>query len=178
MRCLSSIPIFFLTLTLSAATLEKLSVDDMIVKSTSIVRGRIGASYTESHNSLVYTHYRVTVSSQLKGKIASQVDVAVPGGVYQGYRQVFAGAPVLTAGEEYFLFLWTGKSGMTQIIGLSQGLFTLTAPQVGDVLLKRPATEEMMLDPKSGQPVRDQAISLNLRDVTARIRTTSGQQAQ
>ncbi len=50
-----------------------------------------------------------------------------------GVQQSFAGAPTLTAGQDYFLFLWTSKTGLTQVIGLSQGLFTVTTNSSGPV---------------------------------------------
>ena len=48
------------------------------------------------------------------------------GGVAGGIRQSVSGAPELKPGQEYVLFLWTSRSGLTQVIGLSQGLFQLS----------------------------------------------------
>ena len=43
-----------------------------------------------------------------------------------------AGAPTLRAGREYVLFLWTSRSGLTQLMGMSQGLFSVERTTAGD----------------------------------------------
>src|SRR6267378_8502474 len=46
---------------LQCATLERLSLDDMIVKSTAIVRGKVTATYAALSGPIVYTHYNLQV---------------------------------------------------------------------------------------------------------------------
>ena len=65
-------------------------------------------------------------------------------------QQPVAGAPTLTAGQDYVFFLWTSKSGLTQVIGLSQGLFNVTTNAQGQVIVSRGAASEPMLN-SSGQ---------------------------
>jgi hypothetical protein len=86
-------------------------------------------------------------------------------------RQTFSGAPQLGGGVDYLLFLWTGPSGLTQIIGLSQGLFQLQKDANGEWIATRAAASETMLDPKTGRLVNDQAIRLRLTDLRSRLRT-------
>jgi len=112
---------------LQCATLERLSLDDLIVKSTSIVRGTVVESHAVASRTDVFTHYTVQVAEILKGAAGAQVDVVVPGGVAGNVRQSIPGAPSLSAGSAYVLFLWTGASGVTQVIGFTQGLFALAA---------------------------------------------------
>ena len=50
-----------------------------------------------------------------------------------------AGAPTLAAGQDYVLFLWTSKSGLTQVIGLSQGLFNVITNSQGQSIVSRGA---------------------------------------
>src|SRR5690242_2258583 len=106
---------------LGATTLEQLSLDDMIRLSTSVVRAKVVSSRADAIAADAYTHYRLQVSETWKG--SAPAEVTVPGGVIRGQRQIVAGAPTLAVGEEYVLFLWTSRTGMTQVIGLSQGLF-------------------------------------------------------
>lgn len=110
---------------LRCATLEQLSLDDMIARSTVIVRGKVASSYAAFSGRMIYTHYTVQVSERFKGVGQGSIDVAVPGGTANRVRQTFEGAPVFQAGEEYVFFLWTGKSGPTQVVGLTQGLFAV-----------------------------------------------------
>ncbi len=159
---------------LGAATLERLSLEDMVSKSTGIVRARVASSYVAPSGSIIYTHYTVQVSEQWKGTPAASLDVVVAGGQYGGIRQVFPGAPVLTTGSEYILFLWKSRSGLTHIIGLTQGLFGLQRDKNGELVAKRAATTELMLD-SNGRAVRDVALSLRLSDLKQRVNLAMAQ---
>src|SRR5262245_108741 len=108
---------------LGAATLSRLTLDDMINQSTAIVRARISGSYGAARGQIIYTFYQSQVTARFKGAEQSTIEVALPGGAADGVRQAFPGTPQLTEGKEYLLFLWTSRSGLTQIIGLTQGLF-------------------------------------------------------
>src|SRR5947209_2963629 len=81
-----------------SATLERLSLDDMISKSTNIVRGSVTASWTAFTGHVVYTHYTVQVSETLKGVTKSSVEIMIPGGTLNGIQQNFSGSPVLNRG--------------------------------------------------------------------------------
>jgi hypothetical protein len=167
-----------LALGLQAATLEYLSLDEIAGKSTAIVRGRVVSTGTGARGALIYTRYTVQVLERLKGPESSQVDVVVLGGASQGLSQTFSGAPQLGSGVEYVLFLWTGPSGLTQIIGLSQGVFRLQKDDQGELIATRAAASETMLDPKTGRLVNDQAIRLRLTDLRSRVRTAANRGGQ
>jgi hypothetical protein len=165
-----------------AATLEKLTMDDMVAKSTEIVRGKVTAASgafrgTPGRGGMIYTHYAVQVSERFKGVGGAKVSCAVPGGTAQGLRQTFAGAPVLSVGEEYVLFLWTSPSGLTQIIGLTQGLFTLKVDPAGKPMLNRAAIGEVMLDPATGMPVSDSGMQFSLSELRQRVAKLAGAKA-
>jgi len=168
-------------LPLEAATLLRLSLTDMIDKSTAIVRGKVTGSYAAFQGPVIYTHYTVQVSEQLKGSAAGTVDVAVPGGTANSLRQNFAGAPQFNTGDEFVFFLWTSQSGLTQILGLTQGLFQI-APQANatpaaDPVTTRAASHELMLDAGTGRPVKDQTLVMNLSDLRTQIRARLMQEA-
>jgi hypothetical protein len=170
-RCLLfGLPALLIGVALQSATLQRLSISDMARKSTTIVRARISGSYTAQHGSLIYTHYKAAVSEAWKGSAAA-VDFAVPGGVLAPYRQTVSGAPRLTTGAEYVLFLWTGPSGLTQVMGLSQGVLNVVQDKNGDLMATRAAATELMLDSR-GQPVNDQPISIRLSDLRTQVRGT------
>lgn len=153
-----------------ATTLQQLSLDDMIQQSTGIVRGKVIGSRAELRGGNIYTYYRLHVLEAAKaGRAGEDIEVAVPGGTANGMRQVAIGSPELATGSEYVVFLWTGKSGVTQIIGLSQGLFLAVRDASGNIGLRRPAAEEPMLD-RSGHQVAAEALGLKWSEVRARIR--------
>lgn len=152
-----------------AATLGYLSVDDMIAGSTAIVRGRVTGAAGVERGPLVYTQYTIEVVERLKGPAAAVVTAAVPGGVFQGRRQTFAGAPSLSVGSEYLLFLWTGPSGLTQVTGLSQGVFSLVREADGQWWATRGASAETMLDARTGRPVSDRPVRMTLGELRSRV---------
>ena len=153
---------------LPGATLLQLSLDDMIQKSTAIVHGTVQPTYSAIRGSMIYSHYQVQVTNSYKGTAARTWDVAVPGGAANGIQQYFAGAPALTTGQDYLLFLWTSKTGLTQVIGLSQGLFTVSANSSGQLIVSRGASGETMLN-ASGQVTTDSNLQMTLTQMSSRI---------
>jgi hypothetical protein len=150
-----------------ATTLLKMSMNDLILQSTSIVRAKITGTRTGTVGKDIYTYYQLQVSETLKKGAILPAEFAVPGGVYGNLRQIGIGSPVFTEGQEYVLFLWTSRSGMTQVIGLTQGMFNLTQDASGTTVLKRPAIADQMLD-KSGKSVTDAPVTMKwseLRDL-------------
>ncbi len=154
---------------LPAATLERLSLEEMILKSTAIVRGRVLNSHTAPYGPVIYTHYNIQITERWKGPADAAVDVVVPGGVSGGQRQTFSGAPAFGAGSEYILFLWTSRSGLTHVIGLTQGIFEVKRNHKGDLVAMREASTEPMLDAATGLLVKDEAVSIRLTELRQRI---------
>lgn len=157
---------------LGSATLERLSMDDMIAKSTAIVRGKVVGSWAAFTGSIIYTHYKIQVSETFKGSAWNLVEIVVTGGAVNGVRQNFAGSPTLNIGDEFVFFLWTSKAGLTQIMGLTQGLFALPKDGSSDPTATRPPTRELMLDPATARPVKDAALSMRLSDLRSLIAKT------
>ena len=158
-----------------ASTLQRLSLNDMIQKSTMIVRGTIQpGSSAALRGSLIYTHYQLLVTAVFKPapgqSISPTVDVAVPGGALSGLQQPVAGAPALASGQDYVFFLWTSKTGMTQVIGLSQGLFNVSTNAQGQVMVSRGPATAPMLD-SSGQPVADSNLQMPLSQLVSTIQS-------
>jgi hypothetical protein len=161
----------FCMVPLQCATLERLSLNDMIVKSTAIVRGKVTGVTAAFSGPVIYTHYSVQVSERFKGVNQGSVDVVVPGGTANNLRQSFAGAPVLNPGDDYVFFLYTGRSGLTTIIGLTQGIFALQGGST-DPTATRDASRELMLDGSSGRPVKDETLVMRLSELRTRIAST------
>jgi len=157
-------------------TLEQLSLNDMIVKSTTIVHAKVTASSGTFRGVDVYTLYQLQVIETLKPlgvQNATRLEVAVPGGTAKGVRQSVPGSPNLTIGGDYVLFLWSGPNTLTQIIGLSQGLFQMTQDAAGNQIVVRPAATEITLD-KGGAPVADQGLTFRWNDLRSQVRKTLG----
>jgi len=158
--------------TLQSATLARLALDDMILRSNTIVRGKVTASWADFTGSVIYTHYKVQVIEQLKGAPRATVEVMVPGGTVGRQTSTFSGSPALNQGDEFVFFLWTSKAGITWITGLTQGLFTLTPEGDTDRMATRSASRELMLDPETSRPVKDTALSMKWSVLRARVAAT------
>lgn len=153
---------------LYGSTLRQLSLDDMIRQSTVIVRGKVQPTLPAFHGSMIFSHYRVQVSEVYKGTApGGQIDIGVPGGISNGIQQRYAGAPALSSDQDYVLFLWTSRTGLTQVIGLSQGLFGVVST-AGQLVVVRAASTERMLD-GAGQQVKDSDIQMLLNDLRNHI---------
>jgi hypothetical protein len=151
----------------AAATLQQLSMDQMAQSATAIVRARVSGSSASFTGSTIYTHYKLQVSETWKG--VPGTEVMLPGGVANGYRQSFPGVPSLQTGAEYVLYLWkSSKTGITHIVGLSQGIFTVTPQADGSIQVGRPAIGETMLD-AAGHPAKDRAVQMQLSEMKAHV---------
>jgi hypothetical protein len=158
----------------AATTLQLLSTDDMIRQATAIVRVKVTGSAPVLRGRDIYTQYQLSVLETLKtGQTVASTAVSVPGGATRGIRQMVAGAPVLATGQEYVIFLWTGKSGFTQIIGLSQGLFNVMQDSAGNAVLVRPAATATVVN-QNGTPVADSAVSMSLSALRTEIQSVLG----
>ena len=161
-----------------AATLERLSLDEMTARSTSIVRGKVESSWAAFTGPVIYTHFRIRVTERFKGPNQASVEIVVPGGVANNLRQSFSGVPEFAIGDEYVFFLWTGKDKLTQVIGLTQGLFSLAKDDPTDPTTTRAASRELMFDRSTGKPVKDQTLVMRLSELRNRIHTTLGAKVQ
>jgi hypothetical protein len=171
-RVLAPALALWLCCTAAAATLQQLSTAQMATSATAIVRARVTGSSADFSGSTIYTHYKLQVSEVWKG--SSAAEVMLPGGVANGYRQSFPGVPVLQTGSEYVLFLWTSqKTGITHLLGFSQGLFNVVPQSDGSIQATRPLIGEGMVDVK-GRPVKDHAVQMKLADLRAEVSSAAG----
>jgi hypothetical protein len=162
--------VLFVCCSAPAATLQHLTLDQLTQNATAIVRARVTGLSASFTGATIYTHYKLQVSEVWKGSGAAEV--MLPGGVAGGYRQSFPGVPALKTGAEYVLFLWTSAStGITHLVGLTQGLLDVTTAADGSILVSRARIGETVLD-STGREVKDQAVRMNLSALKTRIRGT------
>jgi hypothetical protein len=159
----------------AATTLQQLSTDAMIKQSTAIVRVQVTGSAPVLRWRDIYTQYQFTVLETLKPAASgpASTSVSIPGGTLQGIRQMVAGAPALATGQQYVIFLWTSRSGLTQIIGLSQGLFNVMQDASGAQVLVRPAAAAAVVNQK-GAPVTDTSVTMTLSALRSEIQSVMG----
>lgn len=151
-----------------ATTLQRLSVDNLVDKSTGIVRATAKPLTSFQRSGMIYTVYRLEVRETLKGNPVATLEVAVPGGDYQGLHQAVSGSPIVRPGVEYVVFYWTGPSGTNYIVGLGQGLFEVHTDASGEVVLQRRAMSSEVFGAQSGgEP--DHGLTLRWKALHARV---------
>lgn len=160
--------LFLATAPARAVTLRQLSMDELIAQSTAIVQGRVLGSYTTLLNGEVYTHVKVQVSSRWKGVSADVADIVFPGGAAGRVRQSIPGVPRLQEGQQYVLYLWTNRAGLTFVTGFQQGIFSVSQGADGQAMVQRSSVSEMMLD-GNGKPVSDSPVRMPLQDMLTRV---------
>ena len=158
---------------LPGATLQKLSFEEMVAKSTAIVRAKIGPPTGRQSGALVYTHHRISILETWKGNLGTAADIVVPGGHVGRLQQTVAGAPVLPVGEEMILFLWTSPKGLTHVIGLSQGVFQLECDAAGAITLNRGPLAASLVT-AAGRPTSDDGMRMRLSEFTSRVSSQLG----
>jgi hypothetical protein len=172
-RGFSYLPALLLGLSLAApaATLQYLTLDQISQSATAIVRAKVTASSASFTGKTIYTHYKLQVSEAWKG---SATELMLPGGVAGGFRQSFPGVPELQVGSEYVMYLWTSKvTGITQLVGLTQGLFNVSASTTSNALVWRPANADSLLDANL-RPLTDQPVSMTLSAMKSRVIAAMG----
>jgi hypothetical protein len=156
-----------------ATILEKLSTERLIDESTEIVRGTVNHCSPLYKAPVIYTVCEISVSERLKGPEAAKVTVMVPGGTTVGLRQVYAAAPTLEAGREHVFFIWQGKSGNKQLMGLCQGLMNLGKDAKGNVVVLRAKVDERMVNAK-GEAVEDAGFRMPLQELKQTVQLRVG----
>jgi hypothetical protein len=164
----------WLSLPAQATTIIRSSLDDMIGKSTLIVRGRVLRSAAQRNGNQIHTVVQVQVLEQLKGSAAAQVEFVLPGGNLGYLRQAVPGVPEFSAGAEHVFFLWTGKSGRTLLLGLGQGVLDFVKAANGETMVARQAIQAQVVDRGTGLPVDPEAIYMKYAEFRVRVRKVVG----
>ena len=118
---------------LEATTVKQLSLEQMVRGSHRIILGRRASqeTYWNKTRTRILTATRFAVTEDLKGESRGTATVVTVGGTMDGMTLVVSGTPQFREHEEVLLFLEAGKSGNWILVGLSQGMFRITADRGG-----------------------------------------------
>lgn len=112
-----------------AATVQKLTLQELTKKSDSIVRARVtdATSNWDANHKEIYTYYTFQILEPVKGrKGETTLTLREIGGTVGNIASVVPGMPGFSKGEEVILFL-TPKdaAGYPWVMGLQQGKYTI-----------------------------------------------------
>jgi hypothetical protein len=112
------------TTVLVPAELGELSRDARI-----IARGRIAAVQTRwsDDRHRIETLVSLDVESYLKGSLGGELQFRLPGGQLGRFRSIVVGVPRLTMGQRVVVFLTGQAPDLPRVVGLSQGVFRISA---------------------------------------------------
>jgi len=109
----------------AAATVEKLTLEQLTHRASAIVRGVViglQSHWDEGHN-MIYTSITISVTDYLKGGAgAEEITIEVPGGEVDEIGLLVSDAPRFAAGQEVILFL---REEYFQVVGWFQGKYTI-----------------------------------------------------
>jgi hypothetical protein len=133
-----------------ATTVHRLSFDDLVSKSQSIVSGRAidTRTYRSADGKLILTSYTFEVEQTLKGGAASTVVITTIGGRVGNTILHVAGMPSFSVGENAVVFLERSGAYNT-VVGLTQGKFSVVNGEVANSI-----SGLSFSDNAPGQPLR------------------------
>ena len=135
---------------LEATTVKQFSLEQMVRGSHRIILGRRVSqeTYWNKNRTRIYTATRFAVTEDLKGESRRTATVVTVGGTLDGMTLSVSGTPRFRENQEVLLFLEAGKGDYWILMGLSQGMFRITADPQG-VRMAHHASSGLRLVPAS-----------------------------
>jgi hypothetical protein len=109
-----------------ATTVERLSLESLVKKASSIVQGKVDRSKTfwSADRKVILTTYTIIVDETIKGTPARAIELTTIGGTMGDVTLHVAGMPTFQQGENAVVFV--EKSGnFSTVVGLAQGHFVV-----------------------------------------------------
>ena len=129
LHCGAALAALLLVCAAGATTIGRLSLDEMTVRSETIVSGEITDSWAawDAGHKYIWTHYLVAVDSTVKGRAGRTVEIAEPGGIIDNIGMNIGGATGYNRGERALIFLQRMPNGYLRTAGLGQGKYGIDA---------------------------------------------------
>lgn len=116
----------FLPLAISATTLARLSLDDLAAAAEAVARVRCAGAEARWENGSIWTVTTFEVLETMKGNLAAEITVRLPGGRAGHLTATVDGAPRFLPGEEVVMFLESSRTGEFTIAGWAEGTFRIS----------------------------------------------------
>jgi hypothetical protein len=135
-----------------------------------VVSGTVTRSWTawDAEHKYIWTHYEVSVLSQIKGRAGRTVEIEELGGVVGDSGMTVPGAVVYETGEKVLVFLSRFPNGYLRTTGWGQGKYRIDANNRlhGDASL---AAVEMVPGPRAAASVSRTLDGVSLNEAAARV---------
>ncbi len=148
---------------LHATLVPRMSLEEVVDASESIVQGTVVRTWTdwdESHK-YIWTHYEIQVADRLKGSAAGKLVVSEPGGTVGETELQIAGTPQYTVGEEVVLFAERTPLGYLRTCGWGQGKFRVArAAANGKAVVQTAVKGVQLVERPTAAAVKSQSTPL------------------
>ena len=134
-------------MSLSAASVPRMSFERVVRSSPRVVRGVVTRSWSawDANRRTIWTHYDLRVSETLRGPAGPSFVISEPGGTVDGLTMEVPGAPRFSIGEEAVVFAYPTPLGYWRVRGWGQGRFRIEQRN-GQSIVRAPDTGALLLD--------------------------------
>jgi hypothetical protein len=131
---------------LDASVVIPATLDELAGEADLIVHARVARIDARQAPGTLRVERVVTLAvvRALKGSPGEALQLVLPGGTYGRYRTVVPGVPDVAEGEEAVLFLRPTPTGITHLVGFSQGVLRVRIdPSTGQRMVAAPIMSEV-----------------------------------
>jgi hypothetical protein len=109
-----------------ATTVERLSLESLVKKASSIVEGKVDGSKTfwSADRKIILTTYRIVVRETIKGRASGAIELTTIGGTIGDVTLHVSGMPTFQQGEDAVVFV-ESRGNVSTVVGLTQGHFVV-----------------------------------------------------
>jgi hypothetical protein len=131
-----------------ATTLVRLSLDQLAAGSDAVARVNFSSAETRWENGTIWTITRARVVETMKGNLASEISVRLPGGRVGHLTAVVEGTPRFNPGDDAIVFLKRSPEGEFTIAGWVEGTFRISRdPRTGNQTVTQDSSAFAVFDP-------------------------------
>jgi len=179
MRRLAIFIIVLFALQLCATSVIPMSVEQLAVASSVIVRARAlsNQSSWDAERAHIYTFTRFQALENLKGAASSEIIVRQMGGRVGNIEQRVSGVRRWQMGDESVLFLRPSEvgQGVMAVVGLFQGNYAVKRTALSEPMTTNGAPEAMQYDPSTRTTTHFRSSQITLRELRQRVARVTGQ---
>lgn len=154
----------------SATTIAKLSFNQLTDRSDLVISGTVIRSWAawDAQHKYIWTHYEVSVLSQIKGTAGRTVEIEELGGVVGDSGMTVPGTVIYQSGEKVLVFLSRQPNGYLRTTGWGQGKYRIDAGNRlhGDSSLSK---VEMVTGPQTAASDSHTLDGMSLNEAAARV---------
>jgi hypothetical protein len=131
-----------------ATTLVRLSLDQLAAGSDAVARVNFSSAETRWENGTIWTITTARVVETLKGNLAGEISVRLPGGRVGHLTSTVEGTPRFNPGDDAIVFLKISPAGGFTVAGWAEGTFRiLRDPRTGNQIVTQDSSAFAVFDP-------------------------------